>query len=150
MNLAKSLELMKKYTCCPECGNSYIANGEGKLIIEYDIFYRSCKCGWEITLNADSDMKQPESFGSFLKNIRRAKGLNSSELAERSGFAQSYISQIETGKRNAPPETIRKLSEVLGTMYIVMMIKAGYVTEEEILTYQTKSGFVSTPQFDGN
>ncbi|WP_281243730.1 DUF3797 domain-containing protein [Fontibacillus panacisegetis] len=32
----------------PDFGNEYIANGEGKLIIEDDIFIRSCKCGFEI------------------------------------------------------------------------------------------------------
>lgn len=50
MKLTRSLELMAKYTTCPECGNGYIANGEGKLIIEDDMFYRSCKCGWEIKI----------------------------------------------------------------------------------------------------
>ena len=50
MKLTRSLELMAKYTTCPECGNGYIANGEGKLIIEDDMFYRSCKCGWEVKI----------------------------------------------------------------------------------------------------
>lgn len=54
MNFARSLELMEKYIDCPQCGNTYIANGEGKLIIEDDTFYRSCKCGWEVKIQ-DSD-----------------------------------------------------------------------------------------------
>lgn len=50
MNFSRSLELMKKYTSCPECGNAYVSNGEGKLIIEGNTFYRSCKCGWEVKI----------------------------------------------------------------------------------------------------
>lgn len=53
MKLTRSLELMQKYTECPKCGNAYIANGQGKLIIEDDTFYRSCKCGWEVKIQDD-------------------------------------------------------------------------------------------------
>jgi len=44
------MELMKEYEKCPKCGNSHIANGEGKLIVEDTTFHRSCKCGWEVTI----------------------------------------------------------------------------------------------------
>lgn len=39
------------------------------------------------------------SFGSYLKRQREAKGWTSIQVAERLGFAQSYISQLEGGKR---------------------------------------------------
>lgn len=48
MKLSSAMELIQKYTHCPNCGNDHIGNGEGKLIVEDDSFYRSCKCGWEI------------------------------------------------------------------------------------------------------
>ncbi|OIJ17079.1 hypothetical protein BKP37_00630 [Anaerobacillus alkalilacustris] len=48
MNLDTSLELMKKYTNCPDCGSSAVGNGEGTLIIEDNVFERSCKCGWKV------------------------------------------------------------------------------------------------------
>ncbi|MDD9312663.1 DUF3797 domain-containing protein [Cytobacillus firmus] len=50
MNIYKFLELGKKYNDCPNCGNNFIGNGEGKLIVENDTFYRSCKCGFEVTV----------------------------------------------------------------------------------------------------
>jgi predicted RNA-binding Zn-ribbon protein involved in translation (DUF1610 family) len=53
MNIHKYLELANKYNDCPKCGNNYIGNGEGKLIVEDDVFYRSCKCGWEIEIKVD-------------------------------------------------------------------------------------------------
>lgn len=48
MNVNDSLELINKYAACPKCGNDKIGNGEGTLIIENNVFERSCKCGWKI------------------------------------------------------------------------------------------------------
>ena len=48
MNINVSLELMKKYNTCPKCSSDKIGNGEGALIIEDDVFERSCKCGWKV------------------------------------------------------------------------------------------------------
>lgn len=84
------------------------------------------------------------SFGEYLKKLRKAKGMTLIELAEGSGWcSHSYLSQIETGKRdctNVSPEVIRGLSDALGVTHIGMMIKAGYLTEEEVLIYRRKSG----------
>ena len=57
MKLTRSLELMERYTTCPECGNKHIANGEGKLFIEENYFYRSCKCGWEVKIQGEEEAK---------------------------------------------------------------------------------------------
>ena len=46
----RAFELIKKYTICPECGNKFIGNGEGAIIIEDDSFERSCKCGWKVKI----------------------------------------------------------------------------------------------------
>jgi hypothetical protein len=48
VNVIKSLKLMNKYSECPLCGSTAIGNGEGALIIEGEIFTRSCKCGWRV------------------------------------------------------------------------------------------------------
>lgn len=49
----ESLELIKKYSKCPECGNDKVGGkpSEGALIIEDEIFTRSCKCGWSVTVD---------------------------------------------------------------------------------------------------
>lgn len=54
MNLLKAAELMDKYSACKECGNDKIGNGEGVLNIDDIIFFRSCKCGWEIEVKTDN------------------------------------------------------------------------------------------------
>ncbi|WP_434793115.1 hypothetical protein TPDSL_23050 [Terrisporobacter petrolearius] len=55
MNWLKSMELMEKYIYCPTCGNEYIGNGQGGIIVEDDTFRRWCKCGFDITVNEDDE-----------------------------------------------------------------------------------------------
>jgi hypothetical protein len=55
MKLTSTLKLMEKYAYCPQCGNGYISNGEGALIVEDLTFFRSCKCGFEITVDEEGN-----------------------------------------------------------------------------------------------
>jgi transcriptional regulator with XRE-family HTH domain len=49
-----------------------------------------------------------------LRRIRTMRGMNQVELARASGVAQNTISEIETGRREARPATLRKLADALG------------------------------------
>jgi transcriptional regulator with XRE-family HTH domain len=49
-----------------------------------------------------------------LKEIRRRHGLSQVDLSKRSGVAQNTISDIETGRRDPRPSTMRKLAKALG------------------------------------
>lgn len=53
MNINESIELMRKYGTCPECGNDKIGGipSQGAMILEDEIFNRSCKCGWFVTVD---------------------------------------------------------------------------------------------------
>ena len=54
------------------------------------------------------------TFGEFIKEKRLTKGINLRKLAELTGIAPSYLSDIEQGKRNAPaPEKMAKIIEIL-------------------------------------
>ena len=54
------------------------------------------------------------NFCEFIKEKRLAKGINLRKLAELTGFAPGYLSDIEQGKRNSPtPEKLAKIIEVL-------------------------------------
>ncbi|PPA70508.1 XRE family transcriptional regulator [Jeotgalibacillus proteolyticus] len=69
--------------------------------------------------------------------MRKEKKLSMRKLADRSGVSHAYISQLESGKRDAPkPELIRKLSNGLGVDYHELMLWAGYITEPD----QNKEG----------
>ena len=48
-----------------------------------------------------------------LKDIRRRHGLSQVDLSIRSGVAQNTISDIETGRRDPRPSTLRKLAKAL-------------------------------------
>lgn len=58
MNAIKTFELIEKYNTCPSCGSNKIGNGSGKLIVEEDMFYRSCKCGWEVETDKEGNEKK--------------------------------------------------------------------------------------------
>lgn len=53
MNLRRATELTKKYALCQQCGSDRVGGtpSEGALIIEDEVFTRSCKCGWSITVD---------------------------------------------------------------------------------------------------
>jgi transcriptional regulator with XRE-family HTH domain len=54
------------------------------------------------------------AIGQRMRVIRHAKRLTLDELAKRTGFAKSYLSQIETLKREPPISTLTKIAYVLG------------------------------------
>lgn len=67
------------------------------------------------------------SFGELLRSERRKKGLTMRELERRTGISQAYISQLESGKRNAPkPDMIKKLSDGIDVSYLYLLEKTGY------------------------
>ncbi len=52
--------------------------------------------------------------GSLLRELRLASGMSQPELARRAGISQSFLSQLELGRHEAGPGTVRKLAEALG------------------------------------
>ena len=79
-------------------------------------------------------------FGEYLRTLRKAKGMTMVDLAIGSEVSQSYLSQLENGSKSPSAQVIRAISNTLGVTYIGMMIKAGHLTEEEVLTYRKQNG----------
>ena len=52
--------------------------------------------------------------GRNLKRIRVERGLTHEELAERSGFSQQYISDMERGRRNPTIVSLWELAQAIG------------------------------------
>jgi transcriptional regulator with XRE-family HTH domain len=52
--------------------------------------------------------------GEQLRQLRREQALSQRDLSVITGIAHDSISQLETGKREAQPRTIRKLADALG------------------------------------
>lgn len=71
MKLVDSMELMKRYSKCEKCGSELIGNGEGTLEIENNVFKRSCKCGWSVTVD-----KRIKIVASATKKVgRKTEGI---------------------------------------------------------------------------
>lgn len=72
----------------------------------------------------------PQEFGKYLKQLRMSLNLSIRQLALCSGVSNSYISQIENGKRGIPnPEILKKLAPHLKVSYNELMQKAGYIDD---------------------
>ena len=70
-------------------------------------------------------------FGRFLRERRKQMGLTLQSLAKLSGVSQTYLTNIENGKRGIPsPEILNKLADPLEISYKELMEKAGYLPRE--------------------
>lgn len=82
------------------------------------------------------------NFSEKLKSLRKEKKLTLKELASLSGTSDSYLSQLENGKRNPPkPELLKKISKGLSNskkdealIYAQLTVAAGYDIDNEALT----------------
>ncbi|MDO8886686.1 helix-turn-helix transcriptional regulator [Candidatus Oleimmundimicrobium sp.] len=65
----------------------------------------------------------------FLKKQREKKGLSIRALAKYSDVSDSFLSQIELGKRFPSAKVLRKLARPLGVKEEILMREAGYLPE---------------------
>jgi HTH-type transcriptional regulator, competence development regulator len=72
----------------------------------------------------------PLTIGQFIGMLRNEKGLNMSQLAEKSGVSLAALSRIESGDRKKPrPLLLKAIAPHLGVSYEELMAKAGYIEE---------------------
>lgn len=75
-----------------------------------------------------------EEFGKYLKKLRVKRNLTTRQLEIQSGVSNSYISQIENGKRGIPkPNILKKLFPILRVPYEELMKAAGYLKQNETI-----------------
>jgi transcriptional regulator with XRE-family HTH domain len=74
------------------------------------------------------------AIGQRIRTIRQGKRLTLDELAARTGFAKSYISQIETLKREPPISTLTKIAYVLGVDIFFLISGEIRQSDEQFLT----------------
>ena len=56
-----------------------------------------------------------------IRQLRKKKGFSLDELSKRTGFAKSYLSQIETLKREPPISTLSQIAYVLGADILFLL-----------------------------
>lgn len=52
--------------------------------------------------------------GAAIRALRQAYGLKVYELADRAGITDGYLSNIEHGRKNASPGTLRRIASAIG------------------------------------
>jgi len=66
-------------------------------------------------------MDMRKLVGRNFKRLRRQKGLTQEQFAERSGFSQQYVSDLERGLRNPTVVTIYELAQALGVSHLELV-----------------------------
>ncbi|PID03806.1 transcriptional regulator [Sporosarcina sp. P2] len=73
-----------------------------------------------------------EEFGIYIRELRNQRNLSIRQLELYSGVSNSYLSQLENGKRETPsPEILKKLAGPLKTSHLNLMIAAGHIENED-------------------
>lgn len=60
------------------------------------------------------------NIGSTIRLLRKKKKISQKELSELSNISQTYLSQLESGKRNPSIEILQSIGEVLEIPYQII------------------------------
>lgn len=63
-------------------------------------------------------MDMRKLVGTNFARLRKERGLTQEQLAERSGFSQQYLSDLERGRRNPTVITLYELAQALGVSHV--------------------------------
>jgi transcriptional regulator with XRE-family HTH domain len=69
------------------------------------------------------------ALGRAVLAVRTEKGISQMQLAEATGFMQSWISQVERGRRNPSWNNVARLAEGLGVSVAELAKRAQTVSE---------------------
>ncbi|MEY9979041.1 helix-turn-helix domain-containing protein [Lysinibacillus sp. RC79] len=73
------------------------------------------------------------TLGDLIKEVRKKSGLTTTQLAEMVEVSQGYISHLENErKKNPSPDVLARIAKVLDIPYIDLMIRAGYLTGNDL------------------
>ena len=59
--------------------------------------------------------------GDNVRRLRLGSGMTQEQFAERSGFSQQYISDLERGRRNPTLVSLLELAQALDTSPVVLI-----------------------------
>lgn len=66
-------------------------------------------------------MDMRKLVGRNVRRLRGKLGLTQEQFAEKSGFSQQYISDLERGLRNPTVVTLFELSQALGVSHVELV-----------------------------
>jgi transcriptional regulator with XRE-family HTH domain len=70
-------------------------------------------------------------FGTYMRTLRKQKGLTLKQVEKAAQVSNAYVSQIERGVRNPPhPDILNRLAKVYEVPARELLVAAGYLTED--------------------
>jgi transcriptional regulator with XRE-family HTH domain len=73
-----------------------------------------------------------ETFGPYLKRLRRTKGLSLKQVEGAAGVSNAYLSQIERGIRKPPhPDILKRLAKTYDVPIEELLEAAGYLKDAQ-------------------
>jgi transcriptional regulator with XRE-family HTH domain len=66
-------------------------------------------------------MDMRKLVGRNVRRIRGERGMTQEQFAERSGFSQQYISDLERGRRNPTIVSLFELAQALGSTPVELL-----------------------------
>jgi transcriptional regulator with XRE-family HTH domain len=72
------------------------------------------------------------ALATYLRTIRKQKGLSLKKVEKAAGVSNAYLSQLERGRRNPPhPDILKRLANVYEVPVAELLSAAGYLEEEK-------------------
>jgi len=72
-----------------------------------------------------------EQFGSYLRRLRKEKGLTLKQVEKAAKVSNAYISLVERGRRNPPhPDILTRLAKVYEVPQRDLLVAAGYLEDD--------------------
>jgi transcriptional regulator with XRE-family HTH domain len=72
-----------------------------------------------------------ESFGNYMRRLRKARGLTLKQVESQAKVSNAYISQIERGLRNPPhPDILKRLAKTYDVEHRELLVVAGYLEDD--------------------
>ena len=72
-----------------------------------------------------------ETFGSYIRRLRKTRGLTLKQVETQAKVSNAYISQIERGLRNPPhPDILKRLAKTYNVEPRDLLVAAGYLEED--------------------
>ncbi|WP_054645417.1 XRE family transcriptional regulator [Secundilactobacillus oryzae] len=87
-------------------------------------------------------------FGSKLKELRNKKGFTVRQLALQAGISNSYLSQVENGKRSIPkPATLEKIAKGMHVPKEDIFLMAGISNGNDAPEWATEKDFADLEKY---
>lgn len=83
-------------------------------------------------LDDHTDLDDDRTFGQIVSDRRTELDWSQGDLAKRLDVGQQTVSRWEAGLAHPRPRTVRHIAMTLGVPSAPLLLKAGYLTEEEM------------------